>query len=233
MIYIQKKENSNIAHHFDCSCAMYGAIEEDLPYKLISYNEIEKYYNLIKTNLFVGSTEFMFKVFSRINKNPKVPKNSNRPCEILMLKQAKEIAKEKNIFIKPVKIKLFTGFVLDQYSYNCINILPEDTEVMVYEPFKESILSEWRLYILNNKIVDARNYSGDFKIMPDWIYAQQVLEENRNIFPIAYTIDIGILKSGKNEVIEFNDMYAIGNYGIPNDLYLRLLKERYFEIIRS
>jgi hypothetical protein len=28
-------------------------------------------------------------------------------------------------------------------------------------------------------------------------------------------------------------MWAIGNYGIPNDLYLRLLRDRYFEIIRS
>ena len=232
MIYIQKKDDSNIAHHFDCSCAMYGAIEQDLPYKLISYDEIEKYSNLIKTNLFVGSTEFMSKVFSFMNKSPKVPKNSNRSCRILTLKQAKEFSKERSIFIKPTKIKLFTGFVLDQYSYNCINILPDNTEVMVYDPFIESISSEWRLYINNNKIVDARNYAGDFMITPDWNYAKQVLEENRSNFPISYTIDIGILKSGKNEVIEFNDMWAIGNYGIPNDLYIRLLKDRYWEIIR-
>jgi hypothetical protein len=37
----------------------------------------------------------------------------------------------------------------------------------------------------------------------------------------------------KNVIIEFNDMYAIGNYGVPNDLYVRMLRTRYFEIIRS
>lgn len=25
---------------------------------------------------------------------------------------------------------------------------------------------------------------------------------------------------------------SIGNYGMPNDLYLRLLKDRYFEIVK-
>lgn len=33
--------------------------------------------------------------------------------------------------------------------------------------------------------------------------------------------------------VEFNDMWAIGNYGIPNDMYLKSLKDRYFEIIKS
>jgi len=28
-------------------------------------------------------------------------------------------------------------------------------------------------------------------------------------------------------------MWAIGNYGIPNDLYVRILKERYFDIMRN
>ena len=34
-------------------------------------------------------------------------------------------------------------------------------------------------------------------------------------------------------VVEFNDMWAIGNYGISNDLYVRMLKERYFDIIKN
>ena len=48
-----------------------------------------------------------------------------------------------------------------------------------------------------------------------------------------YTVDIGILENDENVVIEFNDMWAIGNYGIPNDIYLRALKGRYFEIINN
>jgi hypothetical protein len=37
----------------------------------------------------------------------------------------------------------------------------------------------------------------------------------------------------ENVIIEYNDMWAIGNYGMPNDLYLQLLKDRYFEIVKK
>jgi hypothetical protein len=57
---------------------------------------------------------------------------------------------------------------------------------------------------------------------------------------MAYTIDVGILSSipfgsseRENVIIEFNDMWAIGNYGMENKRYLRMLVDRYFEIIKS
>ena len=28
-------------------------------------------------------------------------------------------------------------------------------------------------------------------------------------------------------------MWAIGNYGVSNDLYVRMLKDRYFDIIKN
>lgn len=77
------------------------------------------------------------------------------------------------------------------------------------------------------------NYSGDLFVNIDGAYLNSVIRENRSTFPSAYTIDIGILSSGENVVIEFNDMWAIGNYGMPNDMYLRVLRERYFEIVRN
>ena len=83
----------------------------------------------------------------------------------------------------------------------------------------------------NNKVVDIRNYSGDLFTLPSEVYLESVIESNLE-FPVAYTVDIGILEDGRNHVIEYNDMWAIGNYGMPNDTYLKLLKDRYFEIVR-
>ena len=100
---------------------------------------------------------------------------------------------------------------------------------MSYEVFDGVIESEYRIYVLNKKIIDSHCYSGSFEVIPDFNYVRSIIEEN-NDFPISYTIDIGILDNGKNVVVEFNDMWAIGNYGVPNDLYIRMLKERYFEI---
>ena len=61
--------------------------------------------------------------------------------------------------------------------------------------------------------------------------------KNFKDFPVAYTADVAILEDPvgdhHNEIVEFNDMWAIGNYGIENHLYLRLLRERYFQIMRG
>jgi hypothetical protein len=66
---------------------------------------------------------------------------------------------------------------------------------------------------------------------PSKEYLESVIDSNKN-FPISYTIDIGVLDNGENVVIEYNDMWAIGNYGIDNYEYFSLLKSRYFEIVR-
>jgi len=55
MVYIQSNIDRNLAHHFDCSCALYGAIDSGLDYRLTSFEEVKsgKFDNLIKNNLFV------------------------------------------------------------------------------------------------------------------------------------------------------------------------------------
>lgn len=234
MVYIQSNKEKTLPHHFDCACALYGAIDSAMDYKLVTFEEVEsgKFDLLIKNNLFVGSVEFMREVFKRIGKNDvRLPMNSDRPHEIITLEEAhNRVAKGEKIFIKPLEIKLFTGLVLDGFVYKQLTDLPQDTKVMAYKPFDEKILSEWRLYVHNKKIIDARNYSGDFLNIPNYLNAYDFIKSNKD-FPCAYTIDIGSLSNDESVIIEFNDMWAIGNYGMPNDLYLKLLKDRYFEIV--
>jgi hypothetical protein len=236
MIYIQSNTERNLPHHFDCSCALYGAIENVMDYRLTSFEEVSsgKFDRLIRTNLFVGSTEFMGEVFRRVKlTDVRVPMNSNRDCEIITLGDAhKRVSDGSKLFIKPVEIKLFTGLILDGVKYSCLEDLPENTMVMAYDVFKFKLKSEWRIYVHNNKIIDSRNYSGDFMVSPDYGYIMKVISNNKGKFPCAYTLDVGVLENNENVVVEFNDMWAIGNYGMPNDLYIRLLKDRYFEIMK-
>lgn len=236
MIYIQSNIEKTRPHHFDVACAMYGAIDNCQDYKFVTYEEIEsgRFDNLIRTNLFVGSVEFMRKVFSRVGlKDVRVPINSNRQHRVMKLGDVKRLAKEgQKMFIKPFEIKLFTGFVIDESVYSSIANIDDNLDVMVYDVFDSQIESEWRCYIHMNRIKDIRNYSGDFFKVPNESYIKSVIDENRTNFPISYTIDIGVLENGENVVIEFNDMWAIGNYGMDNSDYLSLLRQRYFEIIR-
>jgi hypothetical protein len=236
MIYIQKDNNKDVPHHFDAACAMYGAIEWGLEYRLISYEDLTIYSSMNRLitpdNLFVGSVEFMRQVFVIKSKYPKVPDNSNRIFQVMTLGEVKARAKAgEKWFIKPFQIKLFTGFVIDQMQYSCIQNIPDETKLMVYEPFKHPIESEWRCYINNHKLEYVANYSGDCLVGVDGSYLMSVINSNKDTFPCAYTIDIGILSNGENVVIEYNDMWGIGNYGLPNDIYLRMLKNRYREIL--
>ena len=237
MIHIQSDSKRLLPHHFDAACALYGAEDSALDFRLTSFEEMSsgKFDNLLKRNLFVGSSEFMMEVFKRMGclEIPKVPFNCDRPEQIITLKMAREtVAKGNKIFIKPIQNKLFTGFVLDESEYTCLRGIPEDTPIMSYEPFTKKLISEWRIYIHNNKIVDSRNYSGDFMVSPNYSFVQLSMKNNKE-FPCAYTMDVGIFEDGSSTIVEYNDMWAIGNYGIPNDLYLRLLKDRYFEIVKS
>ena len=233
MIYIQSLDNRPI--NFDTASVMYAAIEQDLPYKLITYGELDNYKQELQLNLFCGSVEFLTKSFSLIGlEGVGLKENSNRKSEIITLSSSKKRAKSGEfLFIKPLKMKLFTGFILDNFIYPDIEKLPGDTMVRAYKRFSEKILSEWRVYIYKHEIYFSGNYSGDFEVVPDYDYVREVIEQNRSTFPISYTIDTGILESKENVVIEYNDMWAIGNYGVPNDMYLRMLRDRYFQIVRN
>lgn len=135
MIYIQSNNERTRPHHFDVACAMFGAIETGQDYRLTTFEEVQsgKFNLLIKNNLFIGSVEFMKEVFSKVGKEDvRVSKNSNRECQVMTLGEAKNLAKSKNIFIKPFDIKLFTGFVLDQMIHTSISNIPDDIMVMVY-----------------------------------------------------------------------------------------------------
>lgn len=237
-VYIQSDRYHHLPHHFDCACAMYGAIESCMDYKLIQYDNLAsgKYDLLLKDNLFVGSVEFMTEVFRRQGKAPKLPKNSNRESILSTVGEVikmNRMEKRFNIFIKPVEQKLFTGFVMEGFSYPILDTLPPETPVLIYEVFDQYLIAEHRLYISYHKCIDIRHYSGAIDTLPFKDYYEAVIADNKCNFPNNYIMDIGILEGGANVVVEFNDCYAIGNYGIPNDLYLKMLKERYFEIIKA
>jgi hypothetical protein len=183
----------------------------------------------------VGSVEFMREVFRRIGKDPRLPYNSNRNSNLITLEEARRMiadgVKDK-IFLKPKETKMFSGMVYDKMFIDTLRHLPPETEVLAYETFSSKISSEWRFYVMDNKIEDCKNYSGRIDIFPDFSYVNRVISSYNGIMPSAYTIDIGILDDGENVVVEFNDMWAIGNYGVENELYLRMLRRRYFEIVR-
>jgi len=240
MIYIQKNEQ-NMPHHFDASCAMYGAIEQGKKYKLTSYEDIDsgKYDNLIIDNVFVGSVEFMRNVFSRVGLyDVRFPINNEDKTTLITLGEALDISKIKKIFIKPYIIKQFSGLVLDGFRYSCLNDIPLDTMVFVYDIWEDSVISEHRIYVHNGNIKGIHEIiNNDYTVtfndrVIDFIY--RIIEKNMKMYPnnLTYSFDIALFKN-MCKVIEYNDFWSLGNYGLDNNTYLFLLSERYKEIMKN
>lgn len=234
MIYVQSDKDRKLPHHFDAACALYGAQESCQDFRLTTFEEVEsgKFDNLLKTNLFVGSQEFMDEVFKRANRKPEALPNSDRHYVTQTLKEVRNrVNNNEKLFVKPFQRKFFNGTVVDKYSLSYLNEYSDGLHVMVYEVIP-NIFSEWRIYIHNHKIVESKNYGSDFKISPDYAFIEERIQHFKPTMPVAYTMDVGVTKMN-NVIIEFNDFYAIGNYGIDNQLYVMMLKDRYFEIIRT
>ena len=71
---------------------------------------------------------------------------------------------------------------------------------------------------------------GVVRINPNFEYVDSLIEAYKEQ-PISYTVDVAILKDGSMTVIEFNDFWAIGSYGLYCINYAQMLLDRYCEIV--
>lgn len=196
---------------------------------------VKNFENLARNNVFVGSIDFMTRLFknvgieiNHINFPDSVIDLIGRKIEKTGLKSFVDSFDGTPKFVKPVQTKLFDGVLVSDKSH--LSFFKDFGNIDVYVSDKIDIVSEWRCYIHKNKLVYSCNYSGDFKIMPDWNYVNSLIERYENAL-ISYTIDVAVETNQKTTVIEFNDFWAIGSYGLDCSKYSEMLKDRYFEII--
>ncbi|KAF1297123.1 hypothetical protein BAU15_06115 [Enterococcus sp. JM4C] len=134
-------------------------------------------------------------------------------------------------FVKPkLGTKSFTGRVVNG-TKDLVGIgLPFDYPVWISEAvdFKR----EWRAYILNGEVLDVRPYKGDYH----YTYNPSVIDEAVRLWtdaPAAYGLDIGVTSDGRTLLVEVNDGYALGNYGLsPIDAF-KFQKARWAEMTAS
>lgn len=139
-----------------------------------------------------------------------------------------------NIFVKPKsKPKLFTGFVVNSnLDLNRFEGIAKDTDL--YCSSVVSWLSEYRVFVNKSKIVDIKNYDGDESLKLN----MEVVENAINDFEKstqrtdAYGIDFGVLDNGSTAMIEWNDGFALGSYGLQKEIYTELILTRWNEILK-
>jgi hypothetical protein len=93
-------------------------------------------------------------------------------------------------------------------------------------------LSEYRVYVVRGKIVGTGHYAGDASKCLDRGQVDEAVAcfEASGDAPGGYGIDFGVLSTGQTALIEVNDGYSLGSYGLADDLYTDLIIARWAEM---
>lgn len=138
-------------------------------------------------------------------------------------------------FLKPAgHTKRFTGFVLESTAdfWQAVGVsrsLPVCcSEVVAWR-------SEWRVFVLDGMVLDIRHYAGDSTALPERSVMEQAIATltASKTHVRAYAIDFGVLATGQTALVEVNDGFSLGSYGLAPALYTDLTIARWEELLEA
>ena len=138
------------------------------------------------------------------------------------------------VFIKPSEEqKLFTGYVAREYRDLLRSIECEDATPIQMQEVVEFV-SEWRVFVLDGDILNASHYRGDPLVFPDAATITQFVSFWKEA-PCAFSADFGIVRRGEpyaetSLLVEVNDAFALGAYGLNSVAYARMIEARWREM---
>lgn len=135
------------------------------------------------------------------------------------------------VFVKPVEDKRFTG-VLVRSPKDLIGCGSEGEDVEIHCSDPVSFLAEWRCFVRYGRILDIRRYKGNWKCIPNYQLMEKAVSDYATA-PKGYAIDFGLTEDGRTLLLEVNDGYSLGSYGLfPLD-YAKLLSARWAELTET
>ncbi|MEL7114303.1 MAG: ATP-grasp domain-containing protein [Pseudomonadota bacterium] len=145
----------------------------------------------------------------------------------------KRVQAGEAIFAKPPadQPKRFTGKVLSSVR-DLIETahLPDDARLDCSEPVR--FLAEYRVFIRWGEILGVRPYNGDPLLFPDPDVIRAALAAYADA-PASYTLDMGVTDDGRTLLVEVNDSYATGAYGLDPLRYAEFIEARWDELART
>jgi ATP-grasp domain, R2K clade family 2 len=134
------------------------------------------------------------------------------------------------LFVKPLRRnKGFPALALyDADDLATAAHLPDDLEVLAAEYVV--FASEWRCYVCGGQILELCHYQGDPFVYPDPQVIKGAVADYGRLAPAGYGIDFGVLTDGQTVLVEVNDGYALGSYGLNAVEYAELLEARWVQL---
>lgn len=92
-----------------------------------------------------------------------------------------------------------------------------------------NFIAEWRCFVRYGDILDIRRYKGELGKTYSLKAVKDMVQSFLNA-PAAYSIDIGLTDNDETIIVEVNDGYSLGSYGLDPLLYAKLLSARRAEL---
>ena len=170
----------------------------------------------------VGSLEFVGRFLNSVygieNMNPIEVPNVLRKDEFLKRKYSisDEVPKLGRFFVKNAsRLKAFS------YAGSLEHITEEERlkYILLGDMYQVSelvdIVSEYRVFVHNDKILAINYYDGDCTVFPDIstiraMVGTYMLDKNR---PAAYTMDVAVIRDRGTAILEVHQWVSVGLYG--------------------
>jgi hypothetical protein len=134
------------------------------------------------------------------------------------------------VFVKPLaETKSFPGCVVTgEGKLGGLQHLADDLGVQAAEPV--AFVSEWRYFVHHGTVAGLAHYRGEWSVVPDSDTVRRaVAAYSRG--PAAYSLDFGVTADGRSLLVEANDAFALGAYGLDAVAYARMLEDRWLELV--
>ncbi len=203
-------------------------------FEMLEYNEAEQ---IQESNIAVGRIRFIYELLTK--QGIPIPSPLDYPDALkaflgrnIWESTINTISNQPdnwNVFVKPKGLtKKFTGKLIQNTS-DLIGMGDRtvDTPVWVSEPV--NFLAEWRVFIRYGRILGVRPYKGDWRCQYDAAVIQKAVDAYIYA-PNGYALDFGLTSDGRTLLVEANDGYALGFYGLFYIDYAKLLSARWAQL---
>lgn len=233
-VYIQANQRG-MPYNVNAYCAMLGF--EQMGFETVLFSEKDDLELVSKEDMVVGGVG----TIKGFLKNCNIPVEDIDYPQELQSYYKREIVSStvsqllhrdltQPIFVKPKEGKQFNGFIY-QSEKDLIGRITPTQDVAIYCSEVLSIEEEWRCFVRYGEILDIRRYKGRLGLCYDMGIVKQMVEHYRHA-PAGYALDIAVTKQGDTAIVEVNDGYSLGSYGLDPLLYAKLLSARWAELTK-
>ena len=234
-VYIQSYEN-NIPRNYNFMNAYQGFRE--MGFETVHFCDKEKLRESSKEDVVVG---YVDTVRERLYDFGLITPDIDYPDELrkylgrkIWKAKMSEISNDPEkwpVFVKPLEDKQFTGVVVhspkDLIGCGIIGVNQD-----VYCSEVVDFAAEWRCFVRYGRILSVRPYKGDWRKQYDYKVIESAVKDFSSA-PAGYSADFGITCDGRTLLIEINDGYSLGCYGLFYIDYAKLLSARWAELTNT